>query len=680
MRIRVVGGPIRRTDRVVVAVTSHSTFESILATVNAHVEALDLAELAAEVTPVHFHPESAQHTIPSEERTGDHQDLAATSNRSQTPFEDTSTAEFGTQVEETGGSSESEGSTDEDDPPTKQAAKRRTDEKVRQESPRGCIPPPTGAESAATAPRREAPECLRLSKYAIDAEHYDVCLFEMDGDSKGRVTKVCHPSDTPRTVGMRIPAIALVLKKKYREAGVTIEGLQTALNTVVAAAGGAGSPSPQLPQGDATSHVTPHREVPASNEERGWSRAQSFRNGSLSQDPRSSILERLAALYRVHKHESYRYCQLQRLMKRAGAHVERLLEVACSGLQLRDRPVTGQDSFGQRAAYDAPMTGITFELQRLRDFTAEALMQLDALMTKEGSVLSADMLVHAAPMGEEKSFAAVYLSRFIEDQHDIHTRKAPTLSGCFGHSDAFSGGNVEACEQSHRELLLRCELYSHWKLERASLALQCSSKMEETLYRVAEEVQLPQTSRSNMLPLPSRRLSAASTPDGLGLDVAFDVERVDADQRAAIAFHAKYLRKIFAAPTPLLLQPKMSPSTTLLPTLVRDHHRVMLPVVAPKAAHRRHADPAAKLGLEAAQDLLVAAPSDRPSTATAAPQDVGCGDVADSGATNTKTEAPDRVASLECDVGELKKQLNDQSELLRQVLAAMTHRQSTAEQ
>jgi len=201
---------------------------------------------------------------------------------------------------------------------------------------------------------------VRLAMFPVDSVHYDVCLFEMEpGDNRAKVTRLCRPQETPLSVGMRIPAIVLVLKKSFRSdnmsssdsvvMGVVVGGPHQHVDPMLLPPGHQAF-SMQLPpalsqarigtEAESRTSAAPllhvensgsrQRIIPQHVQSMGTPRQYSVvthdaHDPLLSSDLTENrictvpaeVLERFAALYRIPHSDVTRWCQLERMVRRA---------------------------------------------------------------------------------------------------------------------------------------------------------------------------------------------------------------------------------------------------------------------------------------------------------------------------------------------------------------------------
>lgn len=471
MRLRVVGGPIRRTDRIVLDVTSNTTFEAILALIFKKIEALDLADIAKD----YFNASSTSPTtVPPKAPEND---------------------AFGDTVQE--GEDSTSSSSGGDDGGGRTAPKKKKSY---------TLPRALSTRTVAGVTPCISTSSSRLSCPPLDFTHFHIALLEFGPDDKPFATRLCKKNDTPRSVHMRVPVIGLFLRKEFKAVAGNAEA-----NALEAATmglpGGIESPqedalalpvistlsppdmrrtgesplvrftSPLLPQ-------APGEGPPLSNaKDMSLSRPLSFAlHYSATTFPPSTALQRALALFGVSRNDGVNTARIQRILQKVGpgSH-EVFLATAERALLHHQQPSSLYPRSPSDAnVADAPI-GMHFPLQNIKDVLSACLVKLDCGTpydaAYESASILADMLVHAAPVGEELLYACVFLGFQLSDYHERlrTTGKIIDLSTAQWiqfQSTTYSLSQLMFLETTHRTVLERHELRSQESMERTLLMMK----------------------------------------------------------------------------------------------------------------------------------------------------------------------------------------------------------------
>jgi hypothetical protein len=473
MRLRVVGGPIRRTDRIVLDVTSNTTFEAILALIFKKVESLDLADMAKD----YFNTSSSSPTrVPESDAFGD------------------------TVQESDDSTASSSGGEGGGRPNALKKKKSYTLPRALSTRTVAGVTPCAGS----VAPNR-------LACPPLDFTHFHIALLEFGPDDKPFATRLCKKADTPRSVHMRIPVIGLFLRKEFKAmAGSAETGNMTLPGGIESPHDEALMPSavspPDVPRGESPLVRLASPQLPqhpgdgaclSNAKDMSLSRPLSFAlHYSTTTFPPTTALQRALALFGVSRNDGVNTARVQRILQKVGqGRHEVFLATAENALLGHDHAYHRSASEGNVA--DAPI-GMHFAMQNIKDVLAMCLVKLDCgtpyNTAYESATILADMLVHAAPVGEELLYASVFLGFQLSDYHErlrttgkiIDLSTAQWINFSPPSSLATQLEQLAFLEATHRAVLQQHELRSLEWSERTLLMMhfyQCSFQPVSTSRR-----------------------------------------------------------------------------------------------------------------------------------------------------------------------------------------------------
>lgn len=478
-KLRVIGGPIRRPDRVIVEVTGNMTFQAMLPMIHKQVEELDLADLCEE----DFHDVRSAPVSPGQQPLP-HVEVPQDGTNSSGAF---ATPQGSSDDELTARSDDSLESKEEGDQHKKKEKKIKKQvvpggikyempaafaAALQQQQQQNATAAPAGAAAARTQ------QTVRLSKYPIDEEHYEIAQFDLElteeqkksgvppASSKARATKILRPYETPKSTKLAIPAICLILKKKYADAqereemqkvtqSATLLGSQLGATSAPQRSPDASAPISGLgnmfkamsddplnnnsfhPPSDAAAvHLASFTSVDGNG--LGGGGGSLSRGGSFSRHPglaHDRHMERLAAAYRIQKHDHVQLTLLHRMLAKAGRNCDAVVDLAHDTLKdvfaaMRDKKaaagsapsVVKKVSVASTTPDSAPL-GVTFAVAEHQQFLKKAVMLLDKSLRDAEADLLVDMVVQTAPVGELKSFIATYLLAHMADTESRSKKK-----------------------------------------------------------------------------------------------------------------------------------------------------------------------------------------------------------------------------------------------------------------